>query len=381
MTGDSHLSTHPPLPPTTEDDRVAWVRLLRSSRIGPATFFKLLSEQGSAQAALAHLPERAKEAGLTEYTPCPAAVARAELKRGRAAGARPVFHGSAEYPSALNDLPDPPPMLWIKGDAALLSRPTLSLIGARTASSLGLRMARRLAQDLGAAGFTIVFGLARGIDAAAHEGALPTGTVAILPGGIDQPYPAQNADLMAQIAATGLLIAEEPPGTAPHPHHFPKRNRLVADLSPALVVVEAALKSGSLQTARTALDLGRDILAVPGHPFELRAAGCNQLIRDGARLVTGAPDILAALSPMEPLAPPAIIARIPIPAPPPERRPWRQIAALHNQLLARLTQTPMSEDDLLRATGATPSEAAPALLELEMDGQITRQPGGFLSRK
>ncbi len=204
MTGDSHLSTHPPLPPTTEDDRVAWVRLLRSSRIGPATFFKLLSEQGSAQAALAHLPERAKEAGLTEYTPCPAAVARAELKRGHAAGARPVFHGSAEYPSALNDLPDPPPMLWIKGDAALLSRPTLSLIGARTASSLGLRMARRLAQDLGAAGFTIVFGLARGIDAAAHEGALPTGTVAILPGGIDQPYPAQNADLMAQIAATGL---------------------------------------------------------------------------------------------------------------------------------------------------------------------------------
>ena len=353
---------------------------MRSSRIGPATFFKLLSEQGSAQAALAHLPERAKEAGLTEYTPCPAAVARAELKRGRAAGARPVFHGSAEYPSALNDLPDPPPMLWIKGDAALLSRPTLSLIGARTASSLGLRMARRLAQDLGAEGFTIISGLARGIDTAAHEGALPTGSVAILPGGIDQPYPALNADLMAQIAATGLLIAEEPPGTAPHPHHFPKRNRLVAALSPALVV-EAALKSGSLQTARTALDLGRDILAVPGHPFELRAAGCNQLIRDGARLVTGAPDILAALSPMEPLAPPAIIARIPIHAPPPERRPWRQIAALHSQLLARLTQTPMSEDDLLRATGATPSEAAPALLELEMDGQITRQPGGFLSRK
>ena len=143
MTGDSHLSTHPPLPPTTEDDRVAWVRLLRSSRIGPATFFKLLSEQGSAEAALAHLPERANEVGLTESSPCPAAVARAELKRGRAAGARPVFFGSAEYPSALNDLPDPPPMLWIKGDATLLARPTLSLIGARTVSSLGLRMARR----------------------------------------------------------------------------------------------------------------------------------------------------------------------------------------------------------------------------------------------
>ena len=381
MTGEPHLSTHPPLPPTTEDDRVAWVRLLRSPRIGAGTFFKLLADQGSVKAALAHLPERAKAAGLPDYTPCPAAVARAELKRGRAAGARPVFHGSAEYPSALNDLPDPPPLLWIKGDAALLARPALSLIGARTASSLGLRMARRLSQDLGAAGFTIISGLARGIDAAAHEGALPTGTVAILPGGIDQPYPAQNAELMAQIAAQGLLIAEEPPGTTPHPYHFPKRNRLVAALSPALIVVEAALKSGSLQTARTALDLGRDILAVPGHPFELRAAGCNQLIRDGARLITSAPDVLAALSPMQPRAPPPKATRTPIPAPPPERRPWRQIAALHSQLLARLTQTPMSEDDLLRATGTTPSEAAPALLELEMDGQITRQPGGLLSRK
>ena len=301
MTEHSHSSTHPPLPPTTEDDRVSWLRLLRSRRVGPTTFWRLISEHGSTAAALDALPEVARAAGVERYAVCPEGVALAEMKAGRAAGAHLLFAGAADYPHRLLDLSDAPPFLWVVGDVAALSRPTVALVGARNASSLGLRMARALAKGLGEAGIVVVSGLARGIDTEAHRAALEAGTVGVLAGGVDVLYPAENAALAEEMTQTGgARISEQPMGLQPTARHFPTRNRIISGLSQAVVVVEAAAKSGSLITARGALDQGREVLAVPGHPFDARASGCNLLIRDGARLVRGVDDVLEALGPMAP---------------------------------------------------------------------------------
>jgi len=234
---------------------------LRSRRVGPATFRRLIAEHdGSADAALEALPAVARAAGVEEYRPCPADAARAELEAGRRAGARPVFLDHPAFPGLLAEHDDSPPMLWARGDLSLLGRPAVGMVGARNASSLGLRMARRLARELGAAGFLTVSGLARGIDAAVHAASLETGTVAVLAGGVDVAYPPENAELLAQVAATGLVLSEMPPGLRPQARHFPRRNRIIAGLARALVVVEAAARSGSLITARDAADLGRDVL-------------------------------------------------------------------------------------------------------------------------
>jgi DNA processing protein len=274
---------------------LAWLRLLRSRRVGAATFRRLLSEHGTAQAALDALPSIAAAAGERSYTPFSESAARAELAAGARARAQMLFLGAPGYPTALAAIPEAPPILWIIGDAALLARPCVALVGARNASSLGTRMARALAKELGAAGFTVVSGLARGIDAAAHAAALETGTVAVMAGGADIVYPAQNAQLAAGIAARGACLSEQPMGLEPQARHFPRRNRIVSGLCRAVIVVEAAARSGSLITARCALDQGREVCAVPGHPFDARAAGGNMLIRDGATLVRGAEDVRAAL--------------------------------------------------------------------------------------
>ena len=292
----SSSSTHPLAPPTQEEVLVAWLRLIRSRRVGPGTFYRLMAEHGDAGAALAALPAIARAAGVSDYTPCPHATAEAEIARGRAAGARLVAIGAADYPPALAGIADAPPLLWMRGAADRATQRAVALVGARNASSLGLRMARTLARGLGGAGISILSGLARGIDTAAHEAALETGTIAVLAGGIDVIYPAENADLTARIAETGALISEQPPGLVPQARHFPRRNRIISGAAHAVVVVEAAARSGSLITARSALDQGREVLAVPGHPFDARAAGCNMLIRDGARLVRGAEDVIEALS-------------------------------------------------------------------------------------
>ena len=296
-------STPPLIPPPTEEDAFVWLRLLRSRRVGPATFFRLLAEHGNAADALVALPKIAAAAGVENYFTCPPAVIRAELDAGRVIGARPLLFGSADYPEALTEIADAPPVLWMRGDARVLSRPAVGLVGARNASSLGLRMARGLADGIGRAGFTTVSGLARGIDTEVHRTTLETGTIAVMAGGLDVIYPPENADLAARIAETGCLVSEQPIGLKPQARHFPRRNRLVSGLSQALVVVEAAAKSGSLITARDALDQGREVLAVPGHPFDARAAGCNMLIRDGATLVRSAADVLAALPEVAPAAP------------------------------------------------------------------------------
>ncbi len=380
MTEGNFSSTHPPLPPTTEDDRFAWLRLLRSRRVGITTFYRLLAEHGTAQNALAALPEVARAAGVEGYETCPTGVIAAEIKAAKAARARLLCLGEADYPAMLAGLSDAPPMLWAVGDGALLHRPAVALVGARNASSLGTRMARALSQDLGAQGHVIASGLARGIDTAAHIAALKTGTIAVMAGGVDVIYPAENTQLAQDIRATGLLLSEQPMGMVPKANHFPRRNRIISGLAQAVVVVEAAARSGSLITARDALDQGREVLAVPGHPFDARASGCNMLIRDGATLVRNAEDVIAAL-------PAAALPPMPVqpdllddlPPPPPRRRDLARTAALHQQILSRLGPSPVAEDQLIRDLSASAGDVAPALVDLELDGKIKRQSGGLLS--
>ncbi len=457
---DRPSSPTPFTPPTTEEDRLACLRLIRSRRVGPATFHRLMAAHGNARAALAALPALARAAGETDYAPCPPEAALAELAAAAAVGARLLAFGDPDYPAALADLPDAPPLLWALGDPALLARPMVALVGARNASSLGLRMARRLAEGLGAAGLVVVSGLARGVDAAAHDAALPTGTAAVLAGGIDTIYPPENAALAGRIAAAGLMLTEQPPGLAPQARHFPARNRIVAGLALGVIVVEAAANSGSLITARAALDQNRIVAAVPGHPLDPRATGANALLREGAVLVRDAEDMLAALAPALARAAEEAAARRrsteqaaqaaqraaaqrrataamrgpgappsegsppqppgPGPAPPAAQphaagsvapapgapaatlrhrsapRPSAPAAVadaptaadaaraaagqLHRRILDCLGTAPLAEDQLLRDLALPPSAIAPALLDLELDGRIARQPGGLLCR-
>ena len=391
MRDESYSSTHPPLPPTTEDLRVDWLRLLRSRRVGVTTFWRLLAEHGSARAALDALPDVARAAGVAKYEVCPQQVVEAELAAGRRAGARLICLGEAGYPPDLAQISDAPPLLWIKGDASALHRPMVALVGARNASSLGVRMARRLAEGLGEAGYVVVSGLARGIDTAAHQGSLQTGTIAVLAGGVDVLYPSENTRLAEEmIAVGGACLSEQPIGLQAMARHFPTRNRIVSGMARGVVVVEAAAKSGSLITARNALDQGREVLAVPGHPMDARASGCNLLIRDGARLIRNVDDILEALPPLDievaDTVQPELALPIPNPAPPqavPRHTPGRKLretAALHQQILDRLGPSPMAEDQLIRDLGTTPGLVSPVLTDLELDGEIKRQPGGLLSR-
>jgi DNA processing protein len=347
---------------------------LRSRRVGPATYRRLLAEYGSAAEALRALPDVARAAGVSDYEICPIGVIRAELQAGKAAGAQLLSDRDALYPAALRDIADAPPLLWCLGRTDLLARPMVALVGARNASSLGMRMARKLAADLTEHGYVVVSGLARGIDTAAHLGALAGGTVAVQAGGVDVIYPVDNTQLSHDIAKQGLRLSEMPMGMQPQARHFPARNRIISGLAQAVVVVEAAARSGSLITARNALDQARDVLAVPGHPFDARAAGCNMLLRDGATLVRGVDDVIEALAPHS-----AAVSTVPDPAPQP-RPALRNIAALHAMILQRLGPAPVAEDQLLRDLAVPATEVAPALVDLELDGKITRQSGGMLAR-
>lgn len=366
----------------TMDDRRDRLRLVRSRRVGAVTYHRLLAEHGSAAAALAALPAIAAAAGVDDYEPCPMGVVLAEERQGLAAGARLLVHGEPDYPRALLALPDAPPVLWAKGDVTLLNRPAVGMVGARNASSLGMRMARRLGQGLSEAGFPVVSGLARGIDTAAHESALDCAgrTIAVMAGGIDVIYPAENDGLARAIDDRGCRISEHPPGLEPQARHFPLRNRIVAGLSQAIIVVEAAAKSGSLITARAALDYGREVMAVPGHPFDARASGCNMLIRDGALLVRGVQDVLEALGAPGQARPDLQVIHPPHPEPDGPRRPLKDVALLHSMILSRLGPSPMAEDQLMRDLNVTPAQLAPELLNLELEGRIARQPGGLLAR-
>ena len=374
MTDVDLFSSHPTLtPPTTEGIRLSWLRLLRSRRVGVSTFFRLMSEHGSADAALAVLPEIARAAGVQDYSICPEGVVIAEMRAARTAGATMICYGDAAYPADLADIPDPPPILWAIGNTDLLRRPMVAMVGARNASSLGTRMARKLAADLSDAGYVVVSGLARGIDTAAHLAALDGGTIAVQAGGIDVVYPKENAALTDDIGRKGLRLSEIAIGVQPQARHFPRRNRIISGLAKAVVIIEAAARSGSLITAKNALDQGREVLAVPGHPFDGRAFGCNALLRDGATLVRSAADVIEVLG----QEPTQAISKPEIPATP--KRSLRDTSDLHTDILARLGPSPVAEDQLIRDLDLPSQKISPALLNLELDGKIVRASGGMLS--
>src|SRR5687767_11278298 len=279
-------------------DQIARLRLIRSEQIGPITYFHLLARFGSAQAALDAIPDLAARGGGRVPRLASREQVEREAEQVDRLGARYLFLGESPYPPLLAEIETAPPALIVQGDAGLLGRPTVALVGARNASAAACRFARHLAHDLGAAGAVIVSGLARGIDTAAHDGSLDTGTIAVIAGGIDIFYPPENEAKQRAIAERGLLLAEQPPGTEPRARHFPYRNRIIAGLGVGTVVVEAAPKSGSLITARHAAEFGRDVMAVPGSPLDPRAQGCNLLIREGAVLVQTAEDVLEAIRPL-----------------------------------------------------------------------------------
>ncbi|MCK0142096.1 DNA-processing protein DprA [Aliiroseovarius sp. F20344] len=391
MPTDLLPSLHPTCSPQSAEDELDWIRLLRSRRVGVATFFRLLNEHGTARAALEALPEVARAAGVKDYAPCPIEVAQDEHQRAKFAGARMIAWGTPDYPELLSEISDPPPFFWAMGDHTLLQSPMVALIGARNASSIGTRMARKLAGELSEAGFTVVSGLARGIDTVAHTEALAKGkTVAVQAGGVDVIYPKENTVLAEDIARDGLRISEMPPGMTPQARHFPRRNRLISGLARAVVVVEAAAKSGSLLTARNALDQGRDVLAVPGHPFDARAYGCNMLIRDGAVLVRNAVDVVEAIGPAAQA--PSTDANVQTndasatteSVGTRDKRTLAETAELHGQILSRLGSCPLAEDQLIRDIGQShglgSQQILPELVNLELDGRIMRQPGGLLSK-
>ncbi|MEL6532650.1 MAG: DNA-processing protein DprA [Pseudomonadota bacterium] len=376
---EAALAYTPP-PSQKGQDRLARLRLIRSHRVGPSTYRRLLAEHGSAEAALTALPGVAEKAGVSCYRPCDENQALAEMKAAKAAGAEMICLGDARYPTNLAQANDAPPVLWALGDPDLLTRRRIAIVGARNASSLGARMTRRLTTGLGEAGLVVVSGLARGIDTLAHKASLETGTIAVQAGGLDQIYPAENTELAQDIARRGLCLSEQPFGLVAQARHFPRRNRIVAGLSEAVIVVEAAAKSGTLITARLALDLGRDVMAVPGHPLDSRASGCNLLLRDGAALVRSADDVLELLAPDQEGEDDAeadtLQAEIPglavAPAAPDQ-------AELRAAILAKMGVAPLPEDQLIRDLATPAAQVAPVLAELEIDGRIERLPGGHLS--
>jgi len=334
-----------------------------------------MREHGTAQAALDALPQVAKAAGVDSYTAFTPEQAQTEIELARAKGARMLCFGTDAYPDSLAAIADAPPVLWCMGGRKPLLQPMVALVGARNASSLGTRMARMLAEGLGLAGYTIVSGLARGIDTAAHQASLKTGTIAVMGGGVDVIYPAENAVLAAAISDQGLRLSEQPMGTYPQARHFPPRNRIISGLSMAVIVVEAAEKSGTLITVKDALEQGREVMAVPGHPVDGRAGGCNRLIREGATLIRNVEDVLEVLTHLrddtsEP-AKPGTASAASTSAPP---------ADLNAAILNLLGPTPIHEDMVIRDMGLSAAVISPALVALELDGTVQRHPGGLVSR-
>ncbi|QPH55974.1 DNA-processing protein DprA [Pontivivens ytuae] len=359
----------------SSDQVEAHLALARSPRVGPVTFRRLIETYGDAVCALEALPQHAARGGMRSYRPAPMDRVREELARGQDSGARLLVMGGHGYPERLMELNDGPLVLWARGDVALVERPVTALVGARNASALGLRMARQLALDLGAVGHVVASGLARGIDTAAHTASLETGTVAVMAGGIDVIYPASNQELARQIADTGLLLSEAPPGLQPMARHFPKRNRIIAGLATTVVLVEAAERSGSLITARMALEQGREVMAVPGHPLDARAAGCNRLIREGAGLVRSAEDVLDAL---------ALPVR-PVTGFHEDTGEWLGDRPLPDEtrqmLVGLISPAPVAEDELIRNLGVPAGQVLAALMDMELAGQIERHPGGLVARR
>lgn len=360
-------------------ERLDRLRLIRSENVGPRTFQRLLERFGTAGAALAALPELAKRGGgRRAIAVCPKGVAEAELEAAERLGAVALHWGEAAYPAALAAIDDAPPVVYARGNPSLLTRPMVAMVGARNASINGRNLARRVAADLGRAAMVVVSGLARGIDTAAHEGALASGTVAVLAGGVDVVYPPENQRLYDDVVAMGCVVAEMPPATQPQASHFPRRNRIISGLCLGVVVVEASLKSGSLITARLAADQGREVFAVPGHPADPRAAGPNDLIRHGATLTERADDVMAVLGDLlrRPLAEGkggGFVGASPgLPTD-------GDLSAARSRVVESLGPSPVTVDSIIRECQLSASVVSLVLLELELAGRLERHLGNQVS--
>jgi DNA processing protein len=361
----------------SDEQRIDWLRLIRSDNVGPRTFRMLLNRFGDASAALDALPELARRGGATRLTRIPA---RADAERELAAGARRgigyVALGEAAYPMRLAAIDDPPPLLAVRGKREVLGAPTVAIVGSRNASAAGIKFASRIARELGDAGFIIASGLARGIDGAAHRASVATGTVAALAGGHDRIYPPEHAELLETIInGGGAAISEMPLGWEPRAHDFPRRNRLISGLAAGVLIVEAAKRSGTLITARLALEQGREVFAVPGSPLDPRAEGTNGLLKQGAALVTEAADITSVLQPIlgRSIEPPYEDSA-------PSEDPITVASAdARARVIDLLGPVPVAVDDLIRLSGLPPAFVRMTLLELEVAGRIGRRDGGLIA--
>src|SRR5579872_890058 len=363
----------------TPSERFDWLRLIRSENVGPVTFFQLLARYGSAGAALEALPEIARRGGRQRALNLTTkAAAEREMKAIEGAGARLVAWGEPDYPRALAAIDDAPPLITVRGQLQLLRRHAVAVVGARNASANGKRFAHDIALQLGARDIVVVSGLARGIDTAAHQGSLPTGTLAVVAGGIDVVYPEENRGLYDEIAERGVVLAEMPVGTVPQARHFPRRNRIISGAALGVLVVEAALRSGSLITARFALEQGREVFAVPGSPLDPRCRGTNDLLKSGATLTESASDILEALAPQlaSPLSEPP---RVAFSTPPAAEIGAKDLAEAREIVLGLLSPTPLPVDELLRQCQMSPAVILTIVLELELAGRVARQPGNALT--
>jgi DNA processing protein len=364
----------------TERQRIAWLRLIRSDNVGPVTFRDLINHFGSAETALELLPELSRRGGSTRsIRVATQAEAETELEIARRAGARFVGIGEPDYPRALRRIEGAPPLIAVKGEASALARPAIGIVGSRSCSVSGAKFTAMLARDLGRAGYSVVSGLARGIDTAAHRASLATGTIAVLAGGLDQPYPPENVGLLDEIISEGgAALTEMPFGWEPRARDFPRRNRLIAGIGLGLAVVEAATRSGSLITARYAADFGRQVFAVPGSPLDPRCHGSNGLLKDGATITTESADILEAMAP---------VSRIDLFTLPEAGEPDRPSAPQllpptddeRSRIVDALGPTPVEIDDVIRHTGCSAQHVYLVLLELDLAGRLHRHAGGFVS--
>ena len=351
--------------------RLAWLRLIRSENIGPATFRALVNQFGGAVAAIEAVPDLSRRGGRQNIRLCTEAEAEAELEAARRAGMRLVALGEHGYPPALAQVDAPPPLIYVKGRLELAELPIVAIVGARNGSAVGQKFTRQIASALGLEGFVVASGLARGIDTAAHTASLEHGTIAVVAGGIDVVYPPENGTLQRTIGEQGLLISERPPGLAPRGKDFPRRNRLISGVSLGVVVIEAAQRSGSLITARLAGEQGREVFAVPGSPLDPRAAGTNNLLKQGATLVTEPSDIVEVLAPiLGRVPPPAELASSDEPVTP---APLPDIGQTQRErVLEALGPSPVDIDELIRATGLDARKVHIVLLELDLAGRLQR---------
>lgn len=362
--------------PLSDAERVDWLRLAGAEHVGPITFFQLIDRFGSAREALAALPTLARRGGRPGAPKIPSpAEAQTQVAALKSAGGRWIAASEPDYPALLREIADPPPLISLIGRAELLGRRSVAVVGARNASANGRRLARDLARGLGEAGLVVVSGLARGIDAMAHEGAIAGGTVAVVAGGADVVYPEENRALHERIRAEGLIVAEMAPGTVPQARHFPRRNRIISGLSLGTAVVEAAERSGSLITARFALEQGREVFAVPGSPLDPRARGCNALIRDGATLIETAEHVLEGLGrPAETAA--RLSKTVVDPAPAADEN---EVDRARSKVLGLLGPSPLAVDELIRQCHMSAPAVLAVLLEAELAGRLDRHPGNQVS--